>query len=261
VTTDAFYLREDDDLFVSTEHTIGPWGPDAQHGGPPAALLGRAIEGVPAATDMQVARITFDILKPVPIEQLRVTTEIVRDGRRVQLVESSLATEKDVVMRASAWRIRTKDVDTDAVPPVQPQPRGPDQGEAVALFETGRATDYLHSMEIRFVKGSFLEPGPATAWFRMRYPLVQSEDTTPLARVLIASDSASGISSALDFSKFIFINPDLDVHLNRMPEDEWVCLDAESTIGPHGIATSRCSIFDQQGPIGTGAQSLLVAAR
>jgi hypothetical protein len=131
----------------------------------------------------------------------------------------------------------------------------------VPVFETGHTTDYLHSMEIRFVKGSFLQPGPATAWFRMRYPLVEGEDISRLTRVLIAADSASGISSALDFAKWLFINPDLDVHLNRMPETEWVCLDAATTVGPHGIATSSCSIFDERGPLGTCAQSLLVAPR
>ena len=81
-------------------------------------------------------------------------------------------------------------------------------------------------MEVRFVRGGFVEPGPATAWLRMRHPLVAGEEPSPLQRTLIAADVGNGISAALDFRRFVFVNVDLTVHLERMPAGEWICVDA-----------------------------------
>ncbi|HEU4462214.1 MAG TPA: acyl-CoA thioesterase domain-containing protein, partial [Solirubrobacterales bacterium] len=84
---DAFYER-DGDLFRATELTRGPWDPGAQHAGPPSALLGFAIERLPDAAEFQVGRLTFEILRSVPIAPLRVEARVARPGRRVQMVEA-----------------------------------------------------------------------------------------------------------------------------------------------------------------------------
>ncbi|MGN6557119.1 MAG: acyl-CoA thioesterase domain-containing protein, partial [Solirubrobacterales bacterium] len=87
---EAFYER-DGDFFRATELTRGPWDPGAQHAGPPAALLGYALEELPKAEEFQVGRVTFEILRPVPIAPVRVEARVVRPGRRVQMVEAELS--------------------------------------------------------------------------------------------------------------------------------------------------------------------------
>ena len=116
-------------------------------------------------------------------------------------------------------------------------------------------------MDWRFVRGGFLEPGPATAWARMRQPLVEGEEVEPLSRVLVVADSGSGISAALDFGKWIFINPDLSVYLHRLPRGEWVCLDARTTLEPNGVGLATSTLSDESGVIGRGLQALFVAPR
>jgi len=51
------------------------------------------------------------------------------------------------------------------------------------------------------------------------------------------------------------------VHLHREAVGEWICLEAQTAIslGGAGLATSVLS--DLNGPIGVGAQSLLIAQR
>lgn len=120
---------------------------------------------------------------------------------------------------------------------------------------------YLRAMEWRFVRGSWLEPGPATTWARMRVSLVEGEEVSPLSRVLALADSGNGISAAIDFSRWVFINPDLSVYLHRLPEGEWVCLDAETTVEPAGIGLATSVISDQSGVIGRGMQSLFIGPR
>src|SRR6476646_4606135 len=87
---EAFYER-DGDLFRATELTRGPWDPGAQHAGPPSALLGWAIEGLPESEEFQVGRVTFEILRSVPIAPVRVAARVARPGRRVQLFEAELS--------------------------------------------------------------------------------------------------------------------------------------------------------------------------
>src|SRR5687767_461680 len=103
---EAFYVVSGDRV-TPTEHTRGPWDAAAQHAGPPAALLGRAIEGCQPRDGFLVARVTFDILRPVPIAPLGLEASVVRPGKNVDQVAAALSDESGrVIMRASAWRIR-----------------------------------------------------------------------------------------------------------------------------------------------------------
>src|SRR5919108_593925 len=160
---DAFYVP-DGDGFVSTELTRGPWDPGSQHAGPPAALIGRAIERLPnEGGPRMVGRITYEILRPVSIAPVSVSTRVVRPGRSVELVAASLTDE-----------------------------------------------------------------------------------------------SGNGISATLDFERFLFINVDLSVHLHRLPETEWVCLDSITIPETNGVGLTDTALYDERGPIGRAAQTLLV---
>ena len=257
---DAFFIQESEDRFTSTGWTTGPWNRESQHAGPPSALLGRAIERVVGRDDLQVVRMTIEILRAVPIAPLQVHAEVLRPGRSVVLSSASLSDDKGVVMSASAWSIRTAETELEEVVHGRRPPKSPAESEEVELFAT-QEPSYLTAMEWRFAAGGFVIPGPAAAWARMRYPLVEGEEISPLSRVLALADSGNGISAALDFGKWLFVNPDLTVYLHRLPRGEWVCLDAETTIEPSGIGFAASVLSDEQGVIGRGAQSLFVAPR
>ncbi len=257
----AFYER-DGDRYLATALTRGPWDPGAQHAGPPAALLGREIERLDDAGEFQVGRITFEILRSVPIAALRASARVVRPGRRVQLVEASLSGEDGELMRATAWRIRTASVELpEGVGSEAAPPPGPEQGSQSEFFPTGQDVGYHTAMEWRSVSGGFQEPGPATVWMRMRCPLLADEQPSPLQRTLIAADVGNGISAVLDWRRYLFINVDLTVYLERMPEGEWVCVDAVTLPQPNGVGTAESVLWDRSGRIGRAAQALLVAER
>ena len=244
---------------MSTENTAGPWDPAAQHGGPPSALLGRAIERLESPVDMQVARITFEILRPVPVARLEIAARVIRAGKTVQMAEAALSDNEGEVMRATAWRFRTEKLPLPAAGVSSPPIEFEQATETKPSFVPWPG--YLHAMEWRFVAGDFAGPGPAAAWIRMRVPLLADEEPSPLTRVLAAADSASGISAVLDWDQWMFINTDLTVNLHRMPAGRWVGLFAETTIESHGIGLARSTIYDEAVAIGAGAQSLYVARR
>jgi Thioesterase-like superfamily len=258
--SDAFFDVLGPDRFRATELTRGPWDPGLQHAGPPAALLGRAVEGHGDRAGLQVARITFDIVRPVPIAELRVATRLLRGGRSIELVEATLQAGEVELMRATALRIRTAELDLPAGLTPGPRLPGPEAGRALPFFPTGQDVGYHTAMESRFVAGSFLELGPATVWMRMRHPLVPGEAPSPLCRVLVAADSGNGVSAALDYQHWRFINADLTVYLMRPPTGDWVALEATTTAGA-GIGLADTTLHDTHGPIGRSAQALFVDRR
>lgn len=259
---EAFY-EFDGDRYLATELTRGPWDPGAQHAGPPAALLGREIERLEDAGEFQVGRVTCEILRSVPIGPVRVAARVLRPGRRVQLVEAELSDEAgEPLMRASAWRLRAAplEIPAAAMAATEPPP-GPERGSEIEFFPTGEEIGYHSAMDVRFVAGGWLEPGPATVWLRMRQPLVAGEPPSPLQRVLVTADVGNGVSASLDFHRYLFINVDLTVHLERMPVGEWICVDAQTLPQPGGNGTAESVLSDEQGRLGRALQTLLIAQR
>jgi hypothetical protein len=256
---DPFYLPLGDDRWRATVHTTGPWDARFQHGGPPSALLARAIERLSPREDMIVARMSVDILGAIPVGELKLSSRVLRPGRSVELVEAALSAGGREVARAQAWRVlRT----TQESAPRQPALTAPPlAAEAAPLAADGWVDGYLSAIEWRFAAGAFGQPGPATAWTRLRHPLVPGEQPSPLQRVLAVADSGNGISGELDLNSWHFINPELTVHLHREAVGEWICLDAQTTIARGGAGLATSVLSDLDGPVGVGAQSLLIAQR
>jgi hypothetical protein len=206
---------------------------------------------------------TIEVLRPVPLAPLAVTSGVIRPGRNVELLEAALyeagGGDRPPIARATAWRLRTDDgvAALDSGPP----PPGPEAGGERPFFPTGQDVGYHTAMDYRFVDGGFIEPGPARVWLRMRQPLVAGEPVSPLARVLVAADSGNGVSAALDYRRHLFINTELSVHLVREPAGEWVLLDAITYVGPHGVGLSESVLYDETGRLGSAAQTLLVRRR
>lgn len=251
----AFYLPAGDGVFRSTPHTVGPWAATDQHGGPPAALLVRALERV-LPVDGWLARISVDLLSAIPVADLSVAASVIRPGRSVQLAVATLAAGGRDVARATAWWHRLGD--TAAVASTAAPPPLPDQADPVDDRWPG---GYLRAMEWRRVKGDFAEPGPAVIWSRMRIPLVEGEQPSSTQRLMASADSGNGVGSALSLEDWIYVNTELTVHLLRPPEGELFCLDSATAIGPTGGGYAITALSDTAGEVGRGAQALLVRAR
>jgi hypothetical protein len=90
-------------------------------------------------------------------------------------------------------------------------------------------------------------------------PLVAGEEPSPAQRVAVVADAGNGVSAAVDFRRFSFVNSDLSIHLHRDPIGEWIGMDATTTVHPTGAGLATTTLHDRQGPVGTGNQSLLVS--
>jgi hypothetical protein len=252
------YEKRDVGLFA-TGLARGPWDPSAQHGGAPAAVLMRAFEACEPDPSLAVARVTYELLRPVPLGELTISAAVTRPGRRVQLLEGSLvAPDGTEVVRARALRVARADVDAGA--PTAPPP-GPEQGRPSEFARGDLELFPTDAMEIRFITGAFYELGPATAWFRLRVPVVGGEEPSGLQRLAAAADFPNGIASEVPWDEYVFINPDLTLYIERQPVGEWICLDARMRVADGGAGFSEAVLYDSRGRVGRSLQSLYVARR
>jgi hypothetical protein len=255
---DAIFIPKGN-VFEPTELARGPWDPGAQHGGAPAALIAREFETI--GNGWPFARIDVDFLKPVPLEPLSVSASVERDGRRARRLRAELRAGDDVLAFAEGLQLRPGD---DPVPSIALKARklAPPYAGSPPIIDVGRRPMFAgDGVELSIVKGAFDTRGPAAAWFRLTVPLVDGETPSPLQRTLAAADFGNGLSSAISWDHFTFVNAELTVYLLRYPDGEWVALDSRTSIDPVGIGLSESVLHDEQGPVGRALQSLYVSRR
>jgi hypothetical protein len=254
--SDAFFVP-DGDTWLATAHTRGPWSPVHQHGGPPAALIVHVVQA--AAPELSIARVTVDFLRPVPIDRLRVRLEPLSEGAKVQRRIARLLHGDSVVAHAVLVLVRLNAAPVTPLADMPPLP--PPEASRPFQFPFFREADGYHTaMETRLALGEW-GTGRVAAWMRQRVPLVPQTSPSPLERVLVAADSGSGVSAAIDHRAQSAINADLTVALSRPLEGEWVGLDSVSTYQPSGIGLADTRICDGRGTVGRALQGLVLGPR
>lgn len=265
-------FERDRTRFVPTELTRGGWSNDAQHGSPPAGLLARAMEEVPTPAPMQVVRFTVDLFRQVPLRPLNVDTRLLRDGRRIQVVEGILSNGETEVGRATALKIRTADVSeaTDELRGTASHDRPPDpRPEELPRLDwrdhfgegAGRLRFHTDAVEIRTVDDSFIRVAPGESWFRLLTPLVAGEEISAFQRAAIMADLANGNSQALDPKRWLYVNPDTTLYLHRLPEGDWIGMRSVVHQSPHGIGVTDTALYDRSGRVGHISQSQILERR
>jgi hypothetical protein len=263
----AFYQREigarGEERFFASELTRGPWSNDHQHGGPPSALLARAVEREgERAGEMFVARMTVELLRPVPIAApLEVVTDVLAEGRSVHRIAAALVSGDQQLAVALAVRIRVKEQAIPARAHDDVEPLRPVEQCWPFEFPFFRHdVGYHTAMELRVSSGEF-GTGNMAAWIRPRPALIAGEVTTALQRVMICVDAGHGVGTALDTEAWSFVNPDLSLHLHRLPADEWLGMHARTWSEPLGFGQCRTTLTDRHGDLGVAIQSQVIGPR
>lgn len=262
----SYYTRisESADIgrYFAGPDTAGPWAAHLQHGGPPNALAvtaaERAVRAVTGRDDLLALRLAADFVGPVPVGEIETHARVIRAARSAALAEVVVSAGGRDCLHVRVWFVRDANTTTIATPTVAPVTVPADSNSLEIDFAYGASLDW------RFVHGRLGSPGPAAAWIRPRIALLDGVDafgldTSGLARVTLIADSASGISSELDWSLWSFVNVDLDVHLARRFVGEWLLIDAATQLGPSGSALAGSKLSDQLGELGAGLQTLVLA--
>ncbi|MGA2289367.1 thioesterase family protein [Bradyrhizobium sp.] len=252
--------RVDGSRVVTSPEAAGPWDIRMQHGSAPAALVVWAAEAIPTPVPMSIARVTIDLMRPVPVAPLTLQTEILRQGRRIQLCAVRLLAENTVVVGATILKVKMQAL---TLPPaIAERPvelAGPDRApEEKPDFSS---SPFVTGISMRAARGRFGVPGPGAIWYRVDRPLVEGSELSQAMRAVVAADFCNGTAAALDFRQWTFINADLTVNLARQPVGDWILLDAESWIGPAGAGIAAARLGDERGYFGRAVQSLVIEKR
>ena len=258
--TDSLYRLEDGRV-IPTENVAGPWDPGLQHGGGPAALVAWTAESIPTAVPMRTTRITIDLLRPVSISPLEIQSNVIREGKKIQLCEVRLRTNGVDVVRASVLKVRSRQLALPNIEMEEPLDLPlPEAGEEPSWTSNTRR-GFISGVSLREVKGGFRKPGPAAIWYRINWPVIDGQPPSPLMRAAITADFGNGTSSALDFAKWTFINGDLTISLSRLPVGDWILQDSRTSLSHSGVAIARGRLADRQGYFGVAVQSVIVEPR
>jgi hypothetical protein len=253
-------FRVDGDRVIVSPHAAGPWDPTMQHGSAPASLVVWAAEAIPTPAPMRIARVTIDLMRPVPLKPLTLETEILREGRKIQLCAVRLRADGVLVVAASVLKVRLqREVlpgDIASLPVELPLPEA--SPEDPAQFSN---SPFVTGIRLRAARGKFGVPGPGAIWYRVVRPLIEGAAVSQAMRAVVAADFCNGTSAALDFRHWVFLNADLTVSMAREPVGEWILLDAESWIGPDGAGLSTARLADTHGYFGRAVQSLVIEKR
>lgn len=252
----TYWHRTSAQTFAPTEHVGGAWDRATQHIAPALGLLAHAVErdlDARRGGDLVVSRLSYDILGTVPVEPVDVTVEVLRPGRTIELVQATASYAGRAVVILRAWLVESYGTaglagsDLPAIP-------GPDEVHPWDMSELWPG-GFIASVEVRRKE---MGPGRSTCWVRTDHPLVADEPVSRLAAVAGLLDITNGVAVRTDPARVAFPNLDLTAHLLRPPAAGWLGLDTTVSFGPGGVGITNAVLHDEEGLLGTSAQTLTV---
>lgn len=231
------------------------WSREALGGRAVVGLLGHEIERLHGSDALVPARLTIDMHRLAPFDAVQVHSRVIRDGRRLRLVEADLVVGGEAVARATCQFLAPSEAPPGHVwaPPAWSSPHPDTLAE-----ERGRHSP--RDFDLRWVSGGLGATTDKGCWMRERLELVEGQPFTPFSRVALAADFASPFINAGD-AGIRYMNTDVTLHLHRPAQGEWIGFEATGHEASQGIAVGHCRLHDVTGAIGFVTCSALANQR
>ena len=260
------YVR-DGDAFVGTELIQGGWDPTAANGGAVLALLGQVLDDVPTLVPMGVSRLTADLVRPVPLgRRLHVRHEVVREGKKIQLVELRLQVDGVDHVRASALRLRDVDLGPAAPVPADTTDHRPaaslvaPEGTERMLGRGDVPAGFLRAVDMR--RALRADGTAGGTWVRLDADVIAEEASSPTARMAFAFDFANLIGLDMAAPTMTMINPDVTAQVLRSPTGPWIAVTGDTRFSRStGRSVSAATLSDRGGPFASATTSQLLQPR
>ncbi len=258
------FLR-DGDRYQPTATAGGPWSPEYLHGGPPVGLLAWALEQETAGSGLRLARLTTDLLRPVPAKPLTVHIDTLRAGRRLRVLEGVLKADDIIVSRATALYLEQVPLQVppharfaaDSLPAAEGVSGSLSGVSARDSNKSSFTPEGLHTtVEVRLIDG-VQGLGEGRVWMRLPTTVIDGEPCSPTVQAATLADFGNGVAQLRVADNVGSINADVSLYLTRAPTGEWIGFDAHSRMGDNGNGLVETRLYDQQGPFGRVVQATL----
>jgi hypothetical protein len=247
------FFRADGDALIPADFASSPWGA-VLHGRLIGGLTARAVEQAHAGDpDLMCSRLTIDMFRSAPLAPVRVIVAPVRTGRRIAVLEVTVANDDGPVGQGKAVLLRRSQQPAGTFRPTPPWdvPTPLELGPPAAPSGPAAARRWTAPWESWSAGPAAAEPGALRAglWIREIHPLITGEELTPLVRLSMAADLASPVSNASDRG-LDFINADYTIYLGRDPVGEYIGIQPYGHVSERGVAVGQCVVHDLAGPAG-----------
>ncbi|HEY0905466.1 MAG TPA: acyl-CoA thioesterase domain-containing protein [Marmoricola sp.] len=260
--TEYALFRADGDLLVPQDIARSLWREDQMHGVATSGALARELERSVAEIgrdDLRPARYTVDLFRAPRMSACRVRSSVVREGKRLCLVDAVLEQDGVAVARAGAIFLAPSEDPSGAVWSSDRVPTPPPL-ELAAVSEEPRVP--MFSSDAVGWSQVFAEHQNSSrkqTW-QTALPIVLGEKPSPFQSVAGVADSTSMVMNWGD-AGVEFINTDINLSLSRLPVSMEIGLSARERFAHDGIAVGTAVVFDRHGPIGTSTVTSLANAR
>lgn len=253
---DAYFVQRSENVFTPTPRAGGAWADDEMHFSPLGGLITHAIlrHAAEASASLQLARISFDILGFLALDEVTLSVETIRPGRTIELVEATAVIRGRTAVKARAWLLADFDTAEVAGGAAGPLP-SPESATPWSMMEAWQG-GYVASLDTRAVHSP--EAGRATVWLSTGCALIEGVEVDPVTAWITLVDTANGVAVREHPTRWMFPNVDLTIHLHRAPSGGWLGLDTEVVFGTTGLGITRSVLHDLAGAVGFAEQSLTV---
>ena len=254
MSNQPFFTR-DGARYVPGSISRGPWDAASLHGRVIIGLLGYEIERLHGDPEFMPARLTVDMYKLPDLSPIEVTTRVVREGRRIKVIDAEFFSAGQSMARATCQLLRRTENPEGRV--WTPPPWGSPAPDALPPDARGGMGGMW---ETRPIVGGWGDLGERRLWMREVRALVDDEPMTPFTRVALAADFASPFANAGE-KGLAYINSDVTLYLHRLPRQDWIGFQVACHQATDGVAIGECWLHDQEGQIGTASVTALAQRR
>lgn len=241
----TLFCSVDNEILVPAPGSNSGWG-DQIRGMATCAALARGAERTFSALErpnLKPTRWTVDLLAPVRHSPLRIETSVVREGRRLVLIDARLIQEGRLRARASALFLGGDPGPVASTwssevmyepPPISMQP----------LANESR---WYYSDPIGWAPGTAVHQhsNPKRSWHR-EVIAVEGEITTPFQFAAGIADVANVVANWGE-AGLEYINADVTMSLIRLPDELEVGLAAVDRFAYRGTSVATAHMFDRRG--------------
>jgi len=266
--TDTYLFHRDGDLYLPQTAAGSPWSATMQHGGPVNAIITQSVESSAEALGMEISRLTFDILKPVPMSAVKVESRFIRKGKRMAVLDTVLIAEGSEEPVASGRAVLLKPI-VGKEPSMNtmkslPTPRSLIPSQLWIPDEIARQLPPGLHLLIGFHPSA--ERERPVCWITAGANMFQDREMTAMEQCATAADMTTVLAARLRLTQenieqaslMGLMNTNTTVHFARQPIGEWYGFSDHFISVSDGYGVAECALFDEDGCVGRVSQSLIV---
>ena len=258
MTKPVLFIKEGNN-YIAQQPAHGPWSDQTLHGCSIAVLIAIDIEKQ-LPENMQVCRISYDLFKPVPMTSLSFSSRWIREGKRLKILETTLLAGDQEVSKATTLMMAKNQIPPfPGQTPELPLPPSMEGLSETPLFNReSKAMQGLNGLLKSKVISGVTGQGHGCAWLKLPVDITPDIELSPLLHAALMCDYGNGMAQIKASSTVGFINADITLNLLRMPESEWICLDAKAqALDTTGIGIIESQLYDERGLFARVSQSIM----